>query len=392
VGSLEAEKSQPPSRVAHAKQFGQPVGRAFRILQTDLELMSIKAEWDRLWAESEAEYFLCHSAIVESWNTIHRPQGAKLCCAVVMDQERLVGVLPMILNRRWAWTVASTCTPHASECCDMIIKRQTGSSELATALLRKAIEIVRPDSMYFDYVPSGNHLDSAIRAIPWLRIDETWAGTAPIAVLHAETDWTAYMKSLGKRYQANVARANRRLSEQGTVTFEVLQQTPRSLIDWLFEHKQKWSDRTEKRGQWVFSEFYKDYLSALWSSEPRYLTFALKLDGALIALKLMAINTTTASLVVITYDEKYRRFSPGNILDERMFKYLFDNYRTADGKFFDVLFGTGVENFKAHWGRDHVVPVTSFRMAISRVGAAAIRIKEILRDAQRSLSRAPKPQ
>jgi CelD/BcsL family acetyltransferase involved in cellulose biosynthesis len=391
---MNAEKSQLSGSLAHAKVFGQSLGAGlvFRVLRTEEELMSVKAEWDRLWAESAAEYFLSHSAIVESWNKIHRPQGAKLCCAIVVNQGGLVGVLPLILNRRWTWTVASSCTPHAAECCDMIIKRQAGSSELAIALLRKAIEIARPDSMYFDFVPSGTHLDVAIRAIPWLRIDEMWTGSFPVAVLHAETDWSSYTKSLGKRYRADVARTNRRLSEQGTITFEALRATPGSVIDWLFDHKRKWSERTDKNGEWVASEFYKNYLSALWSSEPGYLTFTLKLDGKLIALKLVAINTTSASLVIITYDENYKRFSPGNILDERTFQYLFDNYRTPDGKLLDILFGTGVEKFKTHWSRGHTVQVTSFRMAVSHVGAAAIRIKENLGDVRSHVARWRKKQ
>ncbi|HTV80939.1 MAG TPA: GNAT family N-acetyltransferase, partial [Steroidobacteraceae bacterium] len=215
----------------------------------------------------------------------------------------------------------------------------------------------------------------------------------PVAVLNAETDWDSYFRSLSRRYQADVARTSRRLSEQGTVTFEVLRETPRSIIDWLFEHKQKWSDRTDRRGEWVFSEYYKNYLHTLWSRDSRYLTFALRLDGALIAVKLMAINTTTASLVVITYDDAYRRFSPGNILDEFMLRHMFDHYRTADGRFLDILFGTGAEKFKMHWSRDHVVPVTSFRMATSRLGAAAIGAKDLVVRLKglRSLTRAPGP-
>jgi len=389
VVSSVAVQLRPPNRVAE-NRFDRPLGTGltFRILQTEVELVSIKAEWDRLWVESEAEYFLSHAAILESWNIIHRPQGARLCCAIAMDGERLVGVLPLILNRRWAWSVASTCTPHASECCDMIVKRQPGSSELAIALLRKAIEIARPDSVYLDYVLGGTHLDIAIRANRWLRIDETWSGAVPVAVVHGETDWTSFAKALNRKYQTNVARASRRLNEQGTVTFEVLPETPASLIDWLFEHKRKWSDRTDKRGQWVFSDYYKEYLGALWASGwSRYLTFTLRLNGVLIALKLIAINTTTVSPVIITYDYDYRQFSPGNVLDEWMFKYLFDNYRTADGRFLDVIFGTGTEKFKSYWSRDNTVPVTSFLMATSRLGATAIRTREILSDLKGRIAR-----
>jgi CelD/BcsL family acetyltransferase involved in cellulose biosynthesis len=151
-------------------------------------------------------------------------------------------------------------------------------------------------------------------------------------------------------------------------------------------HKRKWSERTHKRGDWVFSRYYKEFLSALFSSDPRFLVFALKLDEIPIAVKLLAINTISASLIILTYDEKYMRFSPGNILDDGMMKYVFENYRRADGSHLDVSFGAGMEKFKLHWSRGHANPARSYRIATSRWGWARIQLKQAIAGMRKRMS------
>jgi CelD/BcsL family acetyltransferase involved in cellulose biosynthesis len=150
------------------------------------------------------------------------------------------------------------------------------------------------------------------------------------------------------------------------------------LIDWLFVHKRKWSERTKKRGEWVFSRHYQEFLNTLFASDQKFLAFALRLDEKPIAVKLLAINTNSASLVIIAFDEDYKRFSPGNVLDESMMQYVFENYRSADGSHLDVTFGPGVENFKLHWSRGHMHPARSFRMATSRLAWAKTRLKQVI--------------
>jgi CelD/BcsL family acetyltransferase involved in cellulose biosynthesis len=171
---------------------------------------------------------------------------------------------------------------------------------------------------------------------------------------------------------------SRRLNEQGEVTFEVVRGMHTPLIDWLFAHKREWSERTNKRGEWVFSRYYEEFLNTLFASDPRFLVFALRLDEIPIAVKLMAINTNSASLIIIAYDEKHKRFSPGNILDENMMRYVFENYRSADGSHLDITFGPGGERFKLHWSRGYVHPARSYRIVTSRRAWAKTRLEQAL--------------
>jgi CelD/BcsL family acetyltransferase involved in cellulose biosynthesis len=353
-------------------------GRTYRILTSADELMSIRSQWDRLWAEAGAEYFLSFSSVCESWNRIHRPQGAALRCAVVCDQHRLLGVLPMILRRRRWWKIAGSCGPGSAEGCDMLIERSTESNAIACPLLTKFLLLARPDYVDFEFVPLGCALESAIQSIPGVHIIETWDNNIPYADLKAERDWTSYTRSLSKSYQADCARCSRRLNEQGRVTFEVVRGMYTPLIDWLFEHKRKWSERTNKRGEWVFSRYYQEFVNTLFASDPGFLVFALRLDEIPIAVKLMAINTKSASLIIIAFDEKYQRFSPGNVLDESMMRYVFENYRSADGSHLDITFGPGMERFKLHWSRGHVHPVRSYRIVASGRAWAKTRLKQVI--------------
>ena len=100
----------------------------------------------------------------------------------------------------------------------------------------------------------------------------------------------------------------------------------------------------------------------------------MKLDDAPIAVKLVAISSSFASTMMITYDDKYEHFSPGNVLDEFMMRHIFENYQDSEGRHLDVDFGPGREHFKLYWSRGNVHPTKSFVMAASGWGLAKFRL------------------
>jgi CelD/BcsL family acetyltransferase involved in cellulose biosynthesis len=359
-----------------------------RILKNIDEVASIRAEWDRLWIDARAGYLLSFSYFYESWNTIHRPQGAELCCVVAFENGRLLAVLPMVLPRdkRKAAKYAVICSPEAAEGCDILIERTIESQAVATALLKKFLISARPDVVSFFFVRSGSHLEIAIQSLASLRIVRTYDDVMPYADLKAEVDWASYKRSLSKHYESNVGRKTRRLNEHGKVTLDIVREVPTPEIEWLFLQKRKWSERTNKRGHWVFSPRYQEFVTKLFASDPRFLVFVLKLDNVPIAVKLAAISSSFASTMMITYDDKYERFSPGNILDEFMMRHIFENYQDRDGRHLDIDFGPGREHFKLHWSRGNVHPTKSFVMTASRSGWVKLRFDQSCARIQRFAS------
>jgi CelD/BcsL family acetyltransferase involved in cellulose biosynthesis len=356
----------------------EPIENRCCILTSSEQLLRIRPQWEALWSRSSAEYVLSFASIYQSWNIIHRPRGAALCCAILTDGTGLYAVLPLVIYRRRLWRTASTCGPRAAEPPDVLVDDGPESAALARTLLLNALRLSRPDLLEFELVRVGSHLELALRSISPARYIDTWEMEIPYARLRAEIDWPSYRRSLGNRYQNQCARLMRRLKEQGSVSVEILKGQATPLIDWLFVHKRRWAERTQRRADWVFSDSYRKYLEVLFSSDPRYLIFTLKLNGAPIAVKLVAINPTSASLVIITYDGDYRRFSPGNLLDEPMMQHIFENYRSRDGHPLDLTFGPGVENYKIHWSRGNLQKARSYRIVTSRWGAAGQRLKRVL--------------
>ncbi len=354
------------------------VEHRFAIIQSTEDLLSIQAEWDRLWIDAQAAYFLSFPFIYECWNTIHRPQGATLCCAVAYGNNRLLAVLPMVLQRRKLWMAATTGGPRAAENCDILIERSAQSQALARALLEEFLKLSQPDFIEWEFVKAGSHLETAIQSTPSLRIIETVLEPIPYADLKAEVDWASYIRSLSKSYRSKIARESRRLHEQGKIAVDILKGAPAPMIDWLFVQKRKWSERTNKRGDWVFSPHYQEFLNKLFASSPGFLVFVMKLDDAPIAVKLVAINSRSANLVMITYDDSYRRFSPGNVLDEFMMEYIFENYLDRDGRHLDLDFGPGLEHYKLHWSRGNALASNSYHIASSRWGWARFRFKQAI--------------
>jgi CelD/BcsL family acetyltransferase involved in cellulose biosynthesis len=360
-----------------------------RILKSIDDVVSIRTEWERLWVDARAGYLLSFSYFYESWNTFHRPQGAELRCVVAYEHARLLAALPMVLlrSRVKLWKYAAICSPEAAEGCDILIERTTESQAIATALLRKFLISAHPDMVSFSFVKLGCHLEVAIQSLPSLRIVNAYDNVMPYADLKAEVDWASYKRSLSKHYESNVARKTRRLHEQGKVTVEIVRGMSTPAIEWLFLQKRKWSERTNKRGQWVFSPRYQEFITKLFASDQRFLVFVLKLDDAPIAVKLAAISSSFASTMMITYDDKYERFSPGSVLDEFMMRHIFENYQDREGRHLDIDFGPGQEHFKLHWSRGNMHPTKSFFMASSRSGLAKLRFDQYRDRIQRLASR-----
>ena len=113
-----------------------PLPRDCRVLKSIDDVVAIRTQWDRLWVDARAGYFLSFSHVYESWNTIRRPQGAEFCCVVSFENGRLLAALPMVLlrGRLKLWKCAAICSPEAAEGCDILIERNAGSEVIATAL------------------------------------------------------------------------------------------------------------------------------------------------------------------------------------------------------------------------------------------------------------------
>lgn len=310
-----------------------------------------------------------------------------LCCAVAWENQKLRAVLPMVVRRRRLWTIATTCGPQSAEGCDILIERAGGSDAVAISLFRTFLKAARPDLVEFGFVNSGCHLDIAIENVADARIVDTQDERIPYADCRGDADWQSYKRSLDKSYQSKIDREARRLNREGVVAVNVVQgREAWPAIDWLFQRKREWAGRTKKRGPWVFSPRYQQFVEQMLVDDPRFLVFVMNCGDTPVATKFLVINSSSAAGIIAAYNENFKRFSPGTLLDEFILKYLFDHYRDDAGRPIGFDFGPGIERPKLHWSRGNLQPTKSYRIAASAWGLVGFRLQRMLATARRRLS------
>ena len=349
----------------------------FAILRTRDELLAIRGEWEALWARSHGDYYLSFVSCLLSWDTTHAPQGRKLACAVAYNDGHIVAILPMTTHRRQLWTIAATLGPEAAEGCD-ILQAQETTPELGLMLLRFLMRKVRPDVLNLPFVRAGNVLDRAVLSLPNFRV-VTHTDVMPYALLSDATSWDEFERSLSRGTQQQTARKRRRMEEAGEVSIEVIDGPADIAIDWLLDEKAKWGRSVGKLGSWLFSPAYRAYLKGCAANEApgsgKLLTFTLRLDGRLAAVKTILVGPTLCTLLIAAYDEDLSRFSPGNILDEVWIRHVFEQAHDAGGRPLDINFGNGIERYKMHWGRGFTYGSHTYKVAVTPWGALPYRLK-----------------
>ena len=349
--------------------------RTIDVVRDANDLSLIRPEWETLWQRSNATYYLNFASCLQSWQSIHAPLGRNLACIVVRENSRVQAILPMVIYRRGLWRIGRTLGPNAAEGCDILAEPRAATA-LGSAALNRFLHDMRPDFIDLPFVKADSLLDRAIASLPRLRVLEASPDQSPLALLQNETDWASYRAGLSRNYQKQIRNQARRFAELGTVEFETVIGNADHAIDWLLREKRKWAEKVNKRGPWIFSPLYQQYLRSFAATFPDFLTFILKLDGAPVAVKLAAINPTSCSLLIAAYDERYYKYSPGSLLDQLWLEYVFTHYHTAQGRPLDVDFGAGREIYKLHWSRGHVVPTRSYKLATSPWGSLPWRMTE----------------
>jgi CelD/BcsL family acetyltransferase involved in cellulose biosynthesis len=234
------------------------------------------------------------------------------------------------------------------------------------------------------YVSEGSRLydiaDKQPRAIVSERAD------AAIAKLRGETDWQAFCETLGTLSGRKPGARERRLSKEGKLVVRML--SPQDTgdyatwVDWLLARKREWIDRAGKRGDWLHSLAYRDFLVDMLdppAGDAMARLFVVTLDGVPLAASVVGIGESCITGLIAAFDQRYSKYSPISIVIEHCVKWALEQ-----GK--DLDFGVGSESFKAYWSRDNITRTCSFRIAINRWGLLAIHTQETVR---RLKTRAP---
>jgi CelD/BcsL family acetyltransferase involved in cellulose biosynthesis len=342
------------------------------IISDSRDLVALQPEWDALWSSVRSPgYQQSYTFARICLQEIHNDQRSPLRCIVVRQSGKVVLIWPLLIRRVAMVKILSPLWSTGAEYTEPLVQDGPGGLDLVSSAWLSARSKIAADIISMPQLKVGSYLHTVVSrenpadvetdtcyVIQW---DKKW------------TDWDSYCKAVSTGHDSKQTRRRKRkkLEEQGEIEFQILTASSETaaLIDWTLQHKRDWAERVNKRGSWLYSESYRNFLVALFSSESACQTFAiflLKINGIPISTKLVAYNKKKLDWIITAFDAAWGRYSPGSLLDEYCVHWTFE-------KGLELDFGPGPVAYKKLWSNDNAITTVSYRFSGSLLGAIAMK-------------------
>lgn len=184
--------------------------------------------------------------------------------------------------------------------------------------------------------------------------------------------------AMSKNFRRGLDRRRRRLDETGSLEFAVIDDPAgfAALLDWTIASKVEWLDRRGLKTPFLRSDHYRAFWLAVHASASgggRVRGMALRLDGQIIAAKIVVQTPGRLEGFLTTFDPEFSRFSPGQILLRETFAWCAEAGLAYD-------FRIGDEAYKLDW-TSAAARVTNYVLPLSRAGALLHRTRMLRRQA-----------
>lgn len=347
----------------------------FETITTLERFESLREEWNALWVRASGIHNLSFEYCLHSLKEVALPDGAELCSVVAWKGQQLVLAWPLLREREMLWRSIRALAPDSSVPSDILVEPGPEHNELFAGAWKLLHSGKRADLLNLPYVRAGTQLHalaSKVRA-------KGRAEPLEIAVVRRArwTDWESLRQSLPSKSRKDLDSCNRRLAKLGRVTVSIVnpaETSGNSLIDYLFDWKKKWAEKTGRQGNFFAPRIRNFAVSLL--RDPRtsgqFLLFALSVDDVPVAVNLVAVEKTCVRGMQAAFDDAYGKYTPGAILLEHVVKWAFDSNRDFD-------FGAGGGKYKSVWAGESSYASTDFRMATSQWGKLAFVLADVRR-------------
>ncbi|WP_336490107.1 GNAT family N-acetyltransferase [Methylobacterium nigriterrae] len=308
-----------------------------RVISDTSDLLSLRAEWDDLYRRAEnprlSQSFEWAWSV---WSNLAQPNGGRLRTVVVRRSGRLVLVWPMVVTRhRRLWSIATSLATPEDYATDMLAEPAPDLFAIASRAWRELRDGCKVDFIRLERVRAGSLLERAVLGDEWRQVA---AQTSPWLAHDAYPDWQSYWKSRGKSLRERVDRLHRRLCEQGQVSFRKSSSPDetKAIIRWTLERKKEWLIRKKARSRTIESDLYANLLMKACDGLKTFgniAGFTLTCNGEIIAAQISLVDRSLVENIHIAFDEKFKRFTPGIVLDKHVLQWTIDNHLSYDFHF-----------------------------------------------------------
>lgn len=348
------------------------------VINTSEGFHALQEQWHELWVRAQGKHHESFIVCWLAWDRIAKPAGKSLRLITVRRDRRLIAVWPLVRSRHRLWTVLQPLGPDSADYTTVLVDPDHASAQLTKSIWLAAQKQCAADLIVLPYLDCASHLYRL--AVEHDGLIRNTADSYAIARLSREANWESFAASLGTMSGWKPGALRRRIEKKGKVEATMLgpQDTEENarMIDWMLASKRGWAERANKKGTWLYSRAYRDFLVAL-ANQPgegdedacaRILV--LKMNDAPIAVSLVGMGKGSMLGVMNSFDPRHAKLMPGAISVEAWVKWALERKRDFD-------LGVGDERFKPYWSKGNVATVSSLEIAHSAWGRVVHAMREV---------------
>ncbi|MDR5856398.1 GNAT family N-acetyltransferase [Caballeronia sp. LZ062] len=347
------------------------------VIKAPEEFNALQHEWEALWRRARGRHHESFAVAWLSWECVAKPLGRALRIIAVRSNGRLVAVWPLVRSRNRLWTILRPLSPESADYTTVLADPDYTSFQLTEAVWRAVREQCPSDIVLLPYLDRDGDLYRLASAHDGVMI----ANEHPYAVarLSRERDWETFAASLGTLSGKKPGALLRRLERQGKVDIRILGPADADdnarMVDWMLACKRGWAERVDKKGAWLYSPLFRNYLVAILNrppgpdGQPSARMMVLKLDDRPIAANMIGMGTDSILGAMGGFDRQHSKLAPGAVTTEAWVRWAIENRLDFD-------LGVGSESFKPYWSKGNVAVAVSLQIAQSPWGRVAFAMQD----------------
>jgi CelD/BcsL family acetyltransferase involved in cellulose biosynthesis len=348
------------------------------VIKTPESFQALRSEWQALWSRSKGRHHESFATCWLTWDCVAKRMGRSLRIITARRDGKLIAAWPLVRTRKRLWTVLRPLSPESADYTTVLVDPDHASDRLMESMWRAAQEQCASDIFLLPYVDRESHLYRL--AVAHSGLMTTKEHPCAIARLSREANWESFAASLGTLSGKKPGALRKRLERQGKVDVRILGPEDADenvrMIDWMLSCKRDWAERVHKKGAWLYSKVFRDYLIALANhppegdGDPCARVMVLALDDAPIAANMVGLGKESMLGVMAGFDRQHAKLAPGAITTEAWVRWALEHKRDFD-------LGIGSESFKPYWSKGNYAVASSIQIAQSRWGRVAFAMHDV---------------
>jgi len=293
-------------------------GLTVTVLRSFRDFLAIEPEWRELFAAAAwPTPFLRHRWLRLSWELRARRFPNRLRVILIRRHGVLMMAGAFVLGVRRLKPQFEFLASGTPQYHDLLWRPSDSTGRQAELLLEALlVETALQAKIATRYLRDISPLRAAMHSVGLeQRVLHEWP--SPYVALDAHQDFAAYLDTLSPKLRYDHQRRLRRFADTGIAYAHEAGDAAREVVQWCFDSKRIWLDRTRQEADWLRSGYVDRFFSSFLEGDddvPESWVASLRSEGQIIAASVVFIERDAAFFSKIAHDTAFNRHSPGRTL------------------------------------------------------------------------------